>query len=242
MEANEIIQLTESKYCTCLTYRDTGHVVFNSVEETKETLQFRTLFRRPDYLVFQFQDYGPARGKTDSFSTLWSHGSETWFRWQRTNSNSLEHIESLERGQAGAVGCSAGAAGIVPSALIPKLRNSDNRFLNLDEFQNVGTEEVFGIECYLIRAKGRRAKDNYLWISKSDSSLKKYYCDMSTSAAEMEAEIAKLRANTELMAMMKAKGIAPPENMEFRDMTLVSEYHFTETVFDEEFQLIPKPE
>lgn len=241
MDADEIIQKVEQKYSTCLSYRDRGLAFFNVPNGEKDVLQFRTLFKRPDHLVFQWQDFGPRRGKSEEFSTLWSLAGETWRRWITKSGVSTEKMESLSLAQAGAVGCSAGAAGIAVSALMPELRDSFERLLGLDNFQIDGSEIIGHDVCHIIKASGRRNRNNYLWISTKDFSIKKFLCDMSRTAAEQEVEMKEIFANKELMKMMTEKGIAPPNNMQYRDISMQTEYQFPEIAFDEEFDAQPRP-
>lgn len=241
MEADEIIQHVKLKYSTCHSYRDRGRAVFDAPHGEKDSLQFRTLFKRPDHLVFQWQDYGPNRGKTEEFSTLWSLGGETWIRWVKCGGVTTEKSKSLSLGEASAVGCSAGAAGIVLSLLMPELRSNFETLLGLTDFRINGSEMVFHQVCHMINASGRRNRSNRLWISTVDFSLREFYCDMSRTAAEQEVEMKELFANKELMEMMKEKGIEPPTSPHYRDRTMEAEYHFSEVAFDEEFETVPRP-
>lgn len=241
MDADQIIQNVEQKYTTCHSYRDRGMVFFDAPNGEKDVLQFRTLFKRPDHLVFQWQDYGPRRGKTEEFSTLWTLAGETWVRKVQGSGVSTERMESLSLAQAGAVGCSAGAAGIVISALMPELRDNFNTLLGLDDFRINGSEIMGNIPCHMIKASGRRNRSNYLWISTKDFSIQKFLCNMSRTAAEQEVEMKELFANKELMAMMKDKGWEPPTSPHYGDRTMEAEYHFSEIAFDEEFEAQPRP-
>lgn len=241
MEADEIVQNVELKYSTCRSYRDRGRAIFDAPGGEKDSLQFRTLFKRPDHLVFHWQDYGPNRGKTEEFSTLWSLGGETWIRWVKSGGVTTEKSENLSLAQASAVGCSAGAAGIVLSILMPELRPNFKTMLGLTNFRINGSEVVLDQLCHMIKASGIRNWSNCLWISTGDFSLRKLYRDMSSTASEQEAHMKELFANKELMDMMKEKGIAPPTNPNYRDRKMETEYHFTEVAFDEEFEAQPRP-
>lgn len=216
-------------------------VFFDAPHGEKDVLQFRTLFKRPNRLVFQWQDYGPNRGKTEEFSTLWSLAGETWVRRVRGSRVKTEQLDSLGLAQAGAVGCSAGAAGIVISALLPELSDNFNRLLGLEDFRINGSEIMGHVPCHMIKASGRRNRSNYLWISTKDFSIHKFLCDMSSTAAEQEVEMKEIFANKELKAMMKDKGFEPPTSPHYRDRTMEAEYHFSEIAFDEDFETQPRP-
>jgi len=76
MKASQILERTAEKYANCLNYCDSGLVEFDTPDDLHETICFRTRFERPSLFTFEWQDYGPNRGKTEEYSLLWSVNGE----------------------------------------------------------------------------------------------------------------------------------------------------------------------
>jgi hypothetical protein len=236
MDAEEIIARTVETYSACATYRDRGYAVFGDIR-----IEFSTQFKRPDYFYFHFQDYGPNRGKSEKFSTLWSREGETVFQWVRTNSTQHREPSDLNLGIAGAVGCSAGAAGIIAGELFPDLPAHKKSFLHLEDFRLDGSDTIAEVDCYVIKAIGRHARENRVWITKQDFSLRRFYRDLSSTAAQMEAQMKEMFENKELMAQLAEKGIALPSTDVYTDHRHVTEYFYTEVDIDQDFDFPAKP-
>ncbi|PZM84407.1 MAG: hypothetical protein DKT66_07165 [Candidatus Melainabacteria bacterium] len=236
MDADEIIAKSVKAYSTCTSYQDRGYAVFHDIR-----IEFSTLFKRPDQFYFHFQDYGPRRGKTEKYSTLWSQGGETVFQWVREGSTNLEVVESLHLGIARGVGCSAGSAGIIAGEILPVLQPHKDTFLQLENFRLDEGGQVAEIDCYIIKGIGRRARECCVWISKEDFSLRRFWRDLSSTAAEMNAEMKVMFENKELMAMLTEKGIAPPRTEATTDSEHITDYFYTEVAFDQEFEFPARP-
>lgn len=231
MNATEILRRVAERYSQCLSYSDSGEVEFDDVDQKKERIKFTTEFVRPDYLHFQWQDYGPRRGKSQQFSTLWSGGDKTVVRWD-ANKVVLEEQENLRLAIAGATGCSAGAAHIVPSLLVNELRTDCKHLLQVKDVELLGKENFNELDCYVLKGSLFKKDDHILWISARDFSLRRITIDRSTTAEESKRDHEELIANVELMARFRDHGIAPPKDMEHTDHRFVTEYTYSTVFFD----------
>ena len=101
---------------------------FSDVKGNSEIIKFRTHFVRSEYFCFEWQDYGPNRGKSESFSSIWSDPKTTYFCWHR-RSLVVQEEENLQMAICGATGCSAGGAHIVPELLLEEIRTDSKHLL-----------------------------------------------------------------------------------------------------------------
>lgn len=231
MNPTEVLRKVGERYSQCLSYSDSGEVEFDDVDQKKEHIEFKTEFVRPDYLQFQWQDYGPRRGKSQQFSTLWSGGGKTVVRWDASKVV-LDEKENLRLAIAGATGCSAGAAHIVPSLLLCELRTDCIHLLQVRDVELLG-EEIFNeLDCYALKGSLLKQDDHVLWISARDFSIRRIRNDISTTAEESRRDHEELIANVELMARLSEHGIAPPKNIEHTDHRFVTEYTYSTVFFD----------
>ncbi len=229
MEPSHILRCVADKYARCLSYSDCGIVDFDDVEGKKEQLEFRTHFIRPKYFCFEWQDYGPRRGKSTDFSMLWSMSGETLTRYQW----GIEDKDNLHLAVCGATGCSAGAANLVPSLLVEEIREGSNHLLRLADLKLLRNEKMNEQDCYVLQGTLHKSGDHILWISAEDFVVLRVYVDMSRTAEESEKEHNELLANSELMAQLEEMGIAPPTEMNHKDTSLVAQYTYADVRFDE---------
>lgn len=231
MNPTEILRKVGERYSQCLSYSDSGEVEFDDVHQNKEHIEFKSAFVRPDYLQFQWQDYGPRRGKSQQFSTLWSGGGKTVTLWD-TSKVVLEEEENLRLAIAGATGCSAGAASIVPPLLLSELSTDCINLLQVRDVELLGEETFNELECYVLKGSLLKQDDHVLWISARDFSIRRVRNDVSTTAEESRRNHEELIANVELMARLSEHGIAPPKNIEYTDHRFVTEYIYSAVFFD----------
>lgn len=130
MKASQILERTAVKYANCLSYSDSGLVEFDTPDDLHETICFRTRFERPSLFTFEWQDYGPNRGKTEEYSLLWSVNGEAETIYRRGN-HEKTMANPLPQAIAGATGASAGAAHLISSLLIEDVGGL--KILELDE-------------------------------------------------------------------------------------------------------------
>lgn len=237
MEPSQILQGLADKYAQCRTYSDNGVVDFDDVKGNKEQIDFKTHFIRPQHFSFEWQDYGPRRGKSTEFSLLWSMNSETLTRYQW----GIEEKQDLRMAIAGATGGSAGAAHIVPALLLEEIRLESKHLLQLGDLQLLQNEELDGKDCYVLKGSIFKHHDHTLWISIKDFALIGVYVDKSWTAEESERDHNALLANTELMARLTEKGIAPPTEMKHKDTRFVTLYTYKDVCFDRPIQPLPDP-
>jgi hypothetical protein len=183
-------------------------------------------------LYFQWQDYGPRRGKTQHFSTLWSNQGKTIIRWF-TNAVELEEPSSLNLAIAGATGCSAGAAHIVPTLLMSDLKADAKSLFQLTDPLSLANEVIDDQECYVIKGSLFKEHDHILWVSAQDLSLLRIRRDVSSSAEDSRKEHEAVMANKELLALLSERGIVPKEDMKHADTISFTEYNYRGVSFDE---------
>lgn len=235
MNAKDVHERVLEKYQSCSSYSDFGMVDFDNVHEQPETLQFRTSFIRPNYLIFEWQDYGPRRGKSQEFSQLWSKNGRTKTRmpW------GLKESESLHLGIAGATGCSAGAASVIPDLLLPETNSKG--FTQLSEL-DLDPQGLETDDCYVLRGTLFKYLDHTVWISKIDFSIRRLRHDRSWTAAESKLEYELLQADTKLLDHVKNEGLKlPSEQPQFKPKRFVTDYKFQQLKFDETVFEIPEP-
>jgi hypothetical protein len=213
MKPEEILEQCGVRYEQCRTYSDSGFVDFEA-KFGKERIEFRTLFRRPDYYSFEWQDYGPRRGKSEEFSTLWSQEGETvtLYRW------GLEVEDNLRLAIAGVTGCSAGVASIVSSLLMREMRADTKHLLELTDLQLLRMEDLDGDECYVLGGSLWAGGDHKLWISTSNLGVRRVHSDRSPSVQE----------------------IIKKHNLENRQFVL--EFNFNNVRFDETIVPLSRPD
>jgi hypothetical protein len=240
MNATETLKRLADKYSQCKSYADYGIVDFDDVNQKKQQIEFKTEFVRPDYFTFEWQDYGPRRGKSERFSMLWSDAMKTLIR-QDTGKVVLEEQPNLRRAVAGATGCSAGAAHLVPALLMEEIRADSRHVLQLTGVELISEDFFEGHNCYVLSGSLFKERDYVLWVSVDDFSLRRVTVTHSQTAQEAEREHQALLANTELMERMTQRGIAPPVDMQYKDTHSITEYTYTTVCFDELIARLPQP-
>src|SRR5277367_3238730 len=146
----------------------------------------------PEYYTFEWQDYGPRRGKSEDFSLLWSNAGETYVRHRW----GLEREESLRLAVSGATGCSAGAAGIIPPLLLPSMRVNCRNILELTVLQLLRNETFESDECYVLQGSLQKKGDHILWVSTQNDSIRHIYDDRSWTAEESRRDHEKMVTDT----------------------------------------------
>ncbi len=230
MDAKEIMQRLADKYTNCASYLDSGWVDFDESNQKRQRIDFKTQFLRPNYFRFDWQDYGPNRGKSEQFSTVWSDGHRTWFRQVNARGITTEGQHSLLMAITAATGCSCAAASIVPFLLNEDIGAMS--FLILKDLELVSNETLAGHDCYVLKGSLFKSLDHILWIAVEDFSLRRVYRDQSWTAEESREEHIRLLADKEIMAGLLELGIAPPEQMEHEDTRFVLEFNYGSVDFD----------
>ncbi len=237
MDPGDILQRLADRYSQCRSYSDSGMASFNTVQNKQERIDFRTRFIRPDYFCFEWQDYGPRRGKSEEFSMIWSNTKEI----VRSSPHGLEQVENLRMAIAGATGSSAGAAHIVSSLLFDEVRSNSKNILNLVELEVLREEVLEGQNAYVLRGSLFKKGDHLLWVSTNDFSLVRVLQDKSRTAAESKSEHEAFLANKELMARLSERGIAPPLEMQHADCRYCTDYTYSNLSFDASISPLPRP-
>lgn len=237
MNPAEVLDRLAEKYAQCRSYSDRGTVEFDDVEEKTQTLEFSTRFFRPTYFSFEWQDYGPNRGKSDALCVLWSKDGITNVlnRW------GVESLKSLSLAIAGATGCSAGAAYIVSSLLLAEVRDGTRHLLTLTEIQSLPSELFEDEHCFVLEGSLFKSRDTTLWVSQRDFALRRLREDRSWTAEESQKEHDAILSNKELMQQLEAAGIAPPKTGRYSSRRFVSDYTFRNVVFDGQIDELADP-
>lgn len=229
LNPQDILQKVEQRYLQCRSYIDSGSVQFADVKEQPQTIAFRTHLIRPDYLCFEWQDYGPVRGKSEEYSMLWSKGSDNCvkFPW------GLERFNNIETAVPSVTGCSVGAAILIPALLLEQLRVNCRHLLQLVNLRLLKDENV-GEHCCHVLTGGFAANDNYtLWVEQDAYIVHRIYSERSWSAQESEAAHRQLMANTQVLNRLAESGIKPPPAPQHKDGRLATTYDYMDIRFDE---------
>jgi hypothetical protein len=171
MNPADLLDSLVQKYARCRSYWDKGFVQFDDWEGKTQLLHFRTFYASPNKLRFEWQDYGPNRGKSESFSLLCWDGCETILDLQFQK----ESVSNIGSAIAQATGCSAGAAGGIPQLLITELGNCP--WLRLTKLESIGVEKLKDIPCDVLRGHWFNDDQFTLWIGQDGSGLFKVLRD-----------------------------------------------------------------
>lgn len=100
----EVLRQVDQKYLHCRTYSDSGIIETTDLKGNSIFLSFRTWFVRPGYYRYEWQDWSPARKKSEEFSVLCWDGNKAYvsYPWRE---RTME--KELSMAVAGATGCSA---------------------------------------------------------------------------------------------------------------------------------------
>ena len=178
MKPQEILQRVSEKYSRCQSYSDCGVADFPNVDEVDERLLFRTYFSRSDRFRFEWQDYGPCRGKSETFSVLCSRDGSTC----TLSPLGMEKNRNLADSISGATGCSAGAARYVPTLLMNvDVFREIPPWLELSQLIVTGTELLDDRDCYVVNGVWYNSEAFTLWIATTDFSLRRVKRDVYTS-------------------------------------------------------------
>jgi len=240
MNAIEIFERVRETYLKCSSYADCGVVEFDDGPQKKQHIEFKTEFIRPDYFTFEWQDYGPRRGKSEGFSSLWSYGAKTILRLD-TNKVVEEEQTNLRLAIAGATGCSAGAAHIVPPLLLDELQVNSRHLFQLTDLSIVRQEVLEAVQCYVLRGSLFKDGDHLLWVSAADFHLVRVHSNKAWTAEESKNEHDALISNKELFAKLVEKGIAPPAEIKHRDGHFVTEYTYKSVLLNAAIDRLPQP-
>lgn len=145
MNASEILDAVAARYATCSSYSDSGQAGFWTIERNRDRICFETKYVRPKQIEYKWQDYGPARGKSEAFSRLTIQGDASRVRY--TWKPDIEEL-SAQSGLSGAGGCSAGASIVVITLLEPSLEGKT--YLQLESPELIGTSIVCGNTCRIL--------------------------------------------------------------------------------------------
>jgi hypothetical protein len=149
MSPTQILDAVADAYVSCVSYRDSGHVVTRFVHQAAEkdyssALAFKTAFVRPNQFRFEFSSDKGRR------YLVWSQGDEVKTWWDVTPG--VKEKESLSMALAGATGVSGGSAHTVPALLVPD-QVGWVKLTHLADIASVGDQMLGGVTCYRLRGR-----------------------------------------------------------------------------------------
>lgn len=203
--AASILKKSGDKYATISSYQDSGIVeTSGGSNKGKKQIQFKTYFVRPDMFRFEWIDSSTGRPMTN---IVWYNGSET-FSYQESSWQKLEKGRGL--GLTAATANSEGAAQSIPRLL---LGFNGSALTELVELVLEREEQVDGEPCYVIRGSQQVPEVTYdpypkvkkvgkyelakveLWISKSDSMIRKLRTSISDTSVVQEENHRDIKIN-----------------------------------------------
>src|SRR5262245_7919697 len=164
----EVVQNMAAQYASADSYQDTG-----LVQETRPgggsrprlVNSFKTYFARPGKFRFEWK---PAETDDRSWRIIWCNADELY---SLSSEGALERESRGETSIAAAAGVSRGASNTVGSLLATGIGGF--RLTEMERVVLVRDEKFEGEDCYVVRGYHPLGLAIDLWISKSDSLLRK---------------------------------------------------------------------
>jgi outer membrane lipoprotein-sorting protein len=168
LSGTEIVRKMAAQYAGADSYQDSG-----LVQEAKAgggsrprlVNSFKTYFARPGKFRFEWK---PAETDNRSWRIIWSNSDDLY---SLSSEGALERESRGETSIAAAAGVSRGASNTVVSLLATGIGGF--RLTQLERVVLVREEKFEGEDCYVVRGYHPLGLAIDLWISKSDSLLRK---------------------------------------------------------------------
>jgi hypothetical protein len=170
--AESVMRRVREKYARCSSYVDSGVATSTFNKNIRTT--FTTHFLSPNNFCFEWQKISD-NGESFPKCGVWSNGDHTRIRIQK-----LEVVPSLAVGIASASGASQGAAHLIASLLILKIRLESS----VAEFAGLEIDETKQVDGMYVLAGRNRT----FWISSSDYSIKRFENNFWSDAVKCELE------------------------------------------------------
>ncbi len=174
--ASEILARTASLYVACRSYQDTGEVTTVIVmgnrpwnRNTKKT-RFRTVFVRPDRLLFEYREVGLGPESEWAGGVSWG-GATSARSWSTLMPDGSTHPSIVD-----AAGALAGLSHRVSSSIPFMLFNAEPRYFCLPDPSTaklLGTDVFEGRECTKIEGLQQRGRLAVVWIEEVSGLLLK---------------------------------------------------------------------
>jgi hypothetical protein len=203
MQEKTILDKAKKVYQSCTSYSDCGLAdLIDRNGNVIEQLKFRTEFQRPDFFRFDWQDYGPNRGKTQLLSTLWFDGSKAIMRRFAADMTEVE-LPSLGQSLSLVTGCSAGAVSIIAPLLFDYSLGGPKHILELTQPKIVAEEQ----NHYVLEGSILQENDLKLWISSHNFSMLKVERCSIMSGSDLKAAHDEFVAREERMAKLLGRAM-----------------------------------
>jgi len=135
-------------------------------------VEFKTLFKRPGRLRFEWTVQRTEPPGLNQRGLIWSDGTNAWASYS-FHGNKLEPKKDLDLAVAGATGASWGTA-----ATIPRLLTDDIRGSKLDKLQDLkisGNDTADGVECVVLVGNNYASvrTECKIWIGRTDHLIRR---------------------------------------------------------------------
>lgn len=219
-----IFKKTAEAYKTLETYNAEGTIVsdmdHNGTKVKSET-SFTIKLKKPNLYLISWQHNSTSlpqsvSGPTQT-SAVWSDGTQPYLYIGIGEQKNYSKMSNDDAAFAGATGISQGAASTVPSLFFSDLKAFNNPFARLTAPQLIGTEQVAGEDCYVIRGGSPVYKDETYWIAKRDFLIRKYAHTLDSATSESKFPTMSDKDMAEAMKGMGQK-VTPAQIAEMKKM------------------------
>lgn len=198
-----ILNKVIATYDALESYSATGTVQSN-LESNGTVVNVVTSFsiklKKPNLYQVTWEQKNIATAEVMQRGALWSDGTQPYLYFGAVNTYTKMQSDGLARGAA--AGPSDGAAFTIPSLFFLRSRQVTDPFSSLTELQLVGTEQLEGEACYVIRGKLADAQQRTLWISQTTHLIRQSMRSIDQPAKNEKFKI----TEQELAATLKADG------------------------------------
>ncbi len=198
-----ILDKVTATYDALESYSATG-TVQSKLESNGTVMNVVTSFsiklKKPNLYQVTWEQKNLATAEVIQQGALWSDGTQPYLYFGAANVYTRMQSDALARGAA--AGPSDGAAFTIPALFFLRSRQVTDPFSDLTELQLIGTEQVEGEACYVIRGKVSDTQQRTLWISQTTHLIRQ-----SARSIDQPANSEKFKiTEQELVATLKAGG------------------------------------
>ena len=171
MNAPDVLRNVADQYSSCFSYSDEGRVDFIDANGQREYILFKTRFVRPDRIRFDWQDYGPSRGKSEAFSSFVANSDtgRVTYTWDPNISEG-----DVLRACSEVNGCSAGAVRVVLPLLDPRqAKPPGHHYLEITDARLADQALVGDSMCHVVTGSWFNGDELTLWVAISDCGIRR---------------------------------------------------------------------
>ena len=201
--ASDVLARAANVYVSCRTYQDTGEVTAVLVtgarpwNRTTQKMRFRTVFSRPDRLLFEYRDVGLGPESEWNREVIWG-GATSACSWSTLKPGVSSH-KNITHAAGALAGVSHGVSASIPYMLF----SAEPRYSCLPDPSTasvVGTGDVEGRACTKIEGILRGRRRAVAWIENASSLLLKLESEM---VSDDESRMQQLKGMREHLAGMR---------------------------------------